>query len=462
MLLFRQFQFPTDLPTVVSFELDRRALLVSVVVALLSAVLVGVGPALHSTRGDLTAVMRARDAAGLDRRQQSGRAWLVVGQVAVSVIVLVTASITYRSFHALLAEGPGYRTDHLLQMSFDPTLLGHTEEQAQDFFAAVAEHARAVPGVKSVALASSAPSDIDRSGAVTIVPEGFELPAGTEGVSVLASTIDEHYFDTVGLPLVRGRAFRDTDSLASPRVAVVNAHLAQRYWPGQDPIGKRFRLKDGAWVSIVAVAKNAKYITLGELPRPFVYFPYKQRPQPRMTLLAESIGDPAGLIAPLREMVTHLDANQPIYYVRTVGESYRMRMVTILHVIIELVAAMGVMGLGIAIVGLYGLVTYAASRRTREIGIRMAIGADQSAVLLMVAQQGLVPAVAGLGLGLLAGEGVRRGLAAAFPGAANAHGADVVAFVLVGTAVLAGTLLAAYLPARRAAHMNPVESLRYD
>ena len=139
-----------------------------------------------------------------------------------------------------------------------------------------------------------------------------------------------------------------------------------------------------------------------------------------------------------------------------------MRMVTILEVIIELVVAMGVMGLGLAIVGLYGLVTYAASRRTREIGIRLAVGADPPAVLRMVARQGIVLAVAGIGLGLLAGEGVRRGLAAAFPSAANAHGADVGTFLLVGTTVLAGTLLAAYLPARRAARMNPVESLRYD
>src|SRR5207244_13229678 len=152
-----------------------------------------------------------------------------------------------------------------------------------------------------------------------------------------------------------------------------------------------------------------------EVPRPFVYLPYRQRPRPQMTLLVESTGDPAALAAPLREMIRGIDANQPIYNVRTVAESYRMRMVSILDIIIELVAAMGTMGLSLAIVGLYGLVAYAASRRTREIGIRMAIGANRTAVALMVLRQGIVLAAAGLVLGLAASVGAGELLRAAFP-----------------------------------------------
>src|SRR6266508_5397655 len=462
VMVFRQFQIPTDLPIVPAFELDRRALICSLVVALVSALLFGLAPAIRATRGDLTAVMKATDAAAFGRRGW-GRAVLVSGQVAVSVVLLVVATLMYRNFRELLAGGPGYRPDHLLQMSFVPTLVRYTGPQARRFFEQVAERARSVPGVKSVSLASAAPSDIGPGSARTIAPEGFQLPAVTESVAVLSSIVDEHYFDTVGLSILEGRGFRTTDADDAPRVAVVNERLAQLYWPGHDALGKRFRLYDatGPWVEVVGVAKTAKYIVLSESPRALVYLAYKQHPQPRMTMLVESVGDPGSLAAPLREMVRRFDANLPIDNVRTVEESYRMRMVSIFHVIIELVGAMGTMGLGLAIVGLYGLVAYAASRRTKEIGIRMAIGADQADVLRMVLRQGTVLAVVGLGAGLLASVVASRALTAFFPrGASGDGGTDVAAFVLVASAVLLVTLLAAYVPARRASRVNPTDALR--
>jgi predicted permease len=353
--MFRQFQFPTDLPIAPSFELDRRALLFSFVVALVSAVLFGLAPAFQATRADLTAAMKATDAAGFGRRRWWGRALLVGGQVAVSVALLFLATFMYRGFQQRLASGPSYRTDHWLTMSFDPTLVRYSEAQAQQFFDQVAERARLVPGVKSVALASSVPMMLLSS--ITMVPEGFQFPADTESATVPRSVVDEHYFETIGLAILKGRGFRATDSADAPRVAVVNERLAQNYWPGQHPVGKRFRLNDskGPWVEIVGVARTSKYFFLAESPRDFVYLPYKQHPQPRMILLVGSIGDPASL-APLREVVRGLDANQPIYDVRTMEEMYRMRMIAIYDVVIGLVAAMGTMGLGLAIAGLYGLV----------------------------------------------------------------------------------------------------------
>jgi ABC-type antimicrobial peptide transport system permease subunit len=194
-----------------------------------------------------------------------------------------------------------------------------------------------------------------------------------------------------------------------------------------------------------------------------VYMPYRQRPAQRMTLVAESLGDPSGLVAPLRDVVRGLDASQPIFNVRTMEEFYRMRTVSVFNIIIGLVASMGLMGLGLAIVGLYGLVTFAAARRTREIGIRMAIGADRSTVLRMVLRQGVILAGAGLGVGLLAGAGARLALRAAFPGGGGENrGFDVIAFLLVASTVLAATLFAAYVPARRASRINPTEALRYE
>jgi predicted permease len=342
--------------------------------------------------------------------------------------------------------------------------MRYTEAQAQLFFEQLAGRARLVPGVKSATLASYVPMDGGVS-RVTIVPEGFRFPVGTENAAVPSSVVDEQYFDTLALPILKGRAFRATDTADAPKVAVVNEQLARHYWPGQDPVGKRFRLNDsrGPWVEIVGLAKASKYISITESPVEFVYFPYKQRPQPMMALMTESIGDPSSLVAPLREVVRSLDANQPIYNVRTLEENYRMRQLVIVNVIIGLIGAMGVMGLALAIVGLYGLVAYAASRRTREIGIRMAIGAARSDVLRMVLRQGVVLAVAGLAVGLLASVGASRALAAVFPGGAGGDGrTDFAAILLVAATVLMVTLLAAYIPARRASRVNPTEALRYE
>jgi len=460
--MFRRFQIPTDLPIVASFNLDRRVLLASLVVALLSAVLFGLAPAIRSTRADLTAVMKATDAAGFGRRRW-GRALLVAGQVAVSVVLLVVATFIYRGFQQQLGNGPGFRTDHLLMMSLAPGQLHYTESQAARFFERLAEEARRVPGVQSAALTRYMPMD-GLPPSLTIVPEGFEFPAGKDSATVARSIVDEDYFDTIGLPILRGRAFRATDAAAAPKVAIVNEVIAQRYWPGQDAIGKRFRLDNraGPWVEIVGVAKTSKYSFAIERPLEFVYLPYRQRAPESMFLLVRSLGDPATLVAPLREVVRGLDANLPISNTRTMEELYRLRSIVILNVIVSLIAAMGLMGLALALVGLYGLVAFAASRRTKEIGIRMAIGAGRSDVMRMVLGHGLVLALAGLGAGLLASAGVARGLGTIFPSGIRGDGTDYVAFPLVAAGVLAVTLLAAYLPARRASRVNPTEALRHE
>jgi len=462
MLLFRQVELPTDLPILISFQMDRRALLFSLAVAVASAVLFGLVPAIQASRADLTAVMKGGESVARSHRRRWGRAALVAGQVAVSVVLLVVALFMYRGFRQQLVIGPGYRTDHLLMMTFDTGLLRYTESQSQQFFEQVARRARAVPGVARVSLATSVPMSNDSVGTETIVPEGFQFPAGKDNTTVLASRIDEYYFDTMGLTILRGRNFTINDSAAAPRVAIVNQRFAERYWPNQDPVGKRFRLADAdkTWVQVVGLAKMSKYTFIAEPPTEFIYFPYRQQKLTRMAMLAQSAGDPASLTAPLRQVVRSLDVNLPIYNVRTMEQFYRMRTVTIFNVLVTVIGAMGLMGLGLALVGLYGLVAYAAARRTREIGIRMAIGAGRSAVLRMVLGQGLGLAVVGLVVGLVASAGAGALLRAAFPTGSTQR--DPLAFVLVIPVVLAVTFLAAYIPARQAARIDPMRALRYE
>jgi predicted permease len=462
MTLFRQIELPTDLPVMLSFQMDRRALVFSLVVAVASAVLFGLVPAIQATRTDLTAVMKASDTVAPGRRPRWGRAILVGGQVAVSVVLLVVAMFMYRGFRENMASGPGYRVDHLLMMSFDPTLVRYSETQSQLFFQQVADRARAVPGVTGVTMTTSIPMSNDSIGTVTMAPEGFQFPVGKENVTVFSSSVDEHYFDTLGIPLVQGRNFRVNDALDSPRVAIVNQQLAKHYWPNQDPVGKRFRLDDEekTWVQIVGVARTAKYLFIAEPPSEFVYLPYRQRKPRQIVMVAQSAGDPSSLVGPLREVVRGLDVNQPIYNVRTMEAFYRMRAVTIFNVLITMVGSMGLMGLSLAIVGLYGLVAYAATRRTREIGIRMAIGADRTTVLRLVLRQGIVLALVGLAVGLVASVGAGALLAAAFPSGDNRT--DFAALLLVTPIVLAVTFVAAYIPARRASRINPMQALRYE
>jgi macrolide transport system ATP-binding/permease protein len=462
MLLFRQIEIPTDLPIMLAFRMDRRALVFSLAVAAASALFFGIVPAIQASRTDLTAIMKAADAISPGRRRRWGRAILVTGQVAVSVILLVVAMFVYHGFRENMAGGPGYRTDHLLMMSFDPTLVHYSEAQSQQFFQQVADRARAVAGVTSVAMTTSIPMHNDSFGSATVAPEGFQFPPGKENVTVLAAMVDEYYLDTLGIPLLEGRNIRRDDDADAPQIAVVNQQFAQHYWPNQSAVGKRFRLNDAgkSWVEIVGVAKLSKYLFVAEAPSDFVYMPYRQRKPQRMILVAQSSGESGSLAAPLREVVHGLDADLPIYNVRTMEELYRMRAISIFNVLITIVAAMGTMGLGLSIVGLYGLVAYSATRRTREIGIRMAIGATRKTVLGMVLRQGLLLALVGLVVGLAGSIGAGQLLNAAFPGGDNRR--DIMALVLVAPIVLVVTILAAYIPARRASRINPTEALRYE
>jgi predicted permease len=463
MLMFRQVEIPTDLPIVLAFRMDQRALFFSFAVAVASALFFGIVPAIQASRTDLTAIMKAGDAIAPGRRRRWGRAVLVTGQVAVSVVVLVVALFMYGGFRQELAGGPGYRIDHLLMMRFDPKLVRYTDDQSRQFFEQVAERSRAVSGVKSVTMTSAIPMSNDSLDFVTIAPEGFQFPQGKDNATTLASMVDEHYFDTIGIPLLEGRNFARTDDAGAPRVAIVNQHMAQHYWPNASAIGKRFRLTDddNAWVQVVGVAKTTKYVFIAEPPSDCVYMPYRQNSVRPMMMLSQSMGDAAGLTAPLRDVVHGLDVNMPIFDVRTMEELYTLRAIRVFSVLITTVVAMGVMALALAIVGLYGLVAYAASRRTREIGIRMAIGATAPTVLRLVLRQGFVLATIGLVIGLAGSVGAGRLLRAAFPTGAERQ-SGIMPLLIVAAIVLLVTILAAYIPARRASRVNPMDALRYE
>ena len=458
VVLLRNIQVPTDLPIVVAVQLDHRALWFSLGVSMVSVLIFGLAPAMQTTWADLTTLLKSGLAGGSGRQPRLwGRDLLVVGQIALSLALLTVAAFLFRGFHEILARDPGFRTNHLLMMTFDRKLVHSAEAETQQFYRQLVERVRSVPGVKSAALASSIPMGWEQE--ETIVPAGGGSRSGKEGVNVKSSTVDESYFGTIGVRLLKGRSFRIADGARDPQVAVVNQELVKRFWPGQDPIGKRFRLGDlnGPWIEVVGVAKTGNYGSIGESPKPFLYLPLAQHPQMQMTLLAESFGDPRELLVPLRGVVRELNPNQPVYDVRTMEDFYRKR-VSVAFTIIQTVGIMGQMGMLLALFGLYGLVASMVNRRTREIGIRLAIGATPGAVLRLFLRQGLRPVLSGLGVGLVMSIASGRVLRAMFPG--SRPGNDT--YLMVALAMLAASILAVYIPARGASRVDPMTTLRNE
>jgi putative ABC transport system permease protein len=454
-----QIRFPTDLPIMLSLALDGRVLLFATAASMLSVILFGLAPAMQTTRTDLVPALKATASNGPAKRRLWGRNALVTGQIAVTLVLLMVASMVYRAFQSYMGAGPGFRTSHLLMMGFDPSLVHADDAHTRQFYKYVHDRAPLVAGVESVAMANAIPMSPAQD-QKALVPEGYQLPRGQETVSMFSATVDEHYFGTMGIELVRGRGFRVTDTADSPRVAVVNQEMARRYWPSQEAVGKRFRLGDrnGPWVQVVGVAKTTKYLWIAEPPMPFLYLPFAQNPQSRMTLIASSPGDAAALAAPLREMARQYDSSLPVFDVRTIADFYQQRAVQLPNMLIETVGFMGLTGLLLAMVGLYGLVAYSVSCRTREIGIRMAIGASQGSVLRLVLRQGLVLAGSGIAIGLAISVLAGKAVMSAFY---TAH-VDLLSYFLVPAALIAVTLIASWIPARRASLVDPTNALRFE
>ena len=273
--------------------------------------------------------------------------------------------------------------------------------------------------------------------------------------------IDEGFFETMGVALIRGRGILASDTSEAPRVAVVNEHFAKHYWPNRDALGQHIRVngRTGAPVKIVGIARTGSYRSTGEQPIDFVYLPLAQHPAARMVLLLRSSGDPQQLAKAAKDVVLALDPNMPMLELRTYEDLYRYSTVDGPAVAIGLVGVMGAVGLVLAVAGLYGLVSYNVARRTREIGIRMAIGAAPLDVLRLMMGKGVVLVGIGTAIGLALGFGVERLMNAMV---FNAGGVDITAYAIVVPAMLLVTLLAAYVPARRASRIAPTQALRHE
>jgi predicted permease len=457
---FNTFPMPSDLPIVFSAAIDRRVLLFTLSVSLVSTLLFGLAPALRSTRPDLVRALKAADADSGGKKRFWGQNTIVAGQVALSLVLLVVSAVLLQGFRDQLTQGPGFRTDRLFLTSFETQLAHYAEDQTTQFYKSLLERTRSAPGVRSAALTSVIP--MIGGDSVDIVPEGYQLPPGQQALPTFDAYVSDGYFTTMGVPILRGRGFTESDAKGAPLVAVMNEQAAKHFWPKGDAIGKRFHLKSagGDLVQIVGIARGAKYFWIAEPPLDYVYLPFRQHARSGLTLVTESSAPDAATLAPaLREVVRGLDPDLPVFDVRTMQDIYSQRAVKTPNMLAEIVAALGLMGLMLAIVGLYGLVAYSVSRRTREIGIRMAIGADRGKVIRMVLKQGLQLGVGGVAIGLLVSIFACNILTSRL-WIATFDRVNPLLYAAIAIPLLVITGLAAWAPARRASLVDPMRALR--
>lgn len=276
------------MPIAFHAAVDQRMVLFTVAASLISTFLFGLTPALQTTRLDLVSALKAADADSGRRRRLWGRNLIVAGQVALSLVLLTVSAVLVQGFRDELLQGPGFRIDHLWLTSFDTQPVHYTADKSRRFYKDLLDKTRLAPGVRSAALMSGIP--LMRSGTVDVVPEGYTLPHGQQTLTIFNVYVSDGYFATMGVPILRGRAFRDSDRPDTPLVAVANQQFANHYWPKQDALGKRFHLRtaNGSMVQIVGIAKTAKYVWIAEPPIEFIYLPYTQDNRPAMTVVAET------------------------------------------------------------------------------------------------------------------------------------------------------------------------------
>jgi predicted permease len=453
---------PIDVPAWIDLSVDWRVMVFALVASLATSLVFGLVPALQATRTDLVPALK-------DSASQSGRlrarlrGGLVVAQVTLSLVLLVAAGLVVRALHHLQTMSPGFEVENGLVMSFDLGLQGYDEARGREFERRLVERVESLPGIRSASLTDLFPLSLNYNSNDFYV-EGQPPVRGANAPIAMTASVGSEYFQTMGIPVVAGRGFTERDDEQAPRAVVVNETIARRFFPGPNPaqeaIGKRLSFKgaEGPWVQIVGVARDGKYWTIGEAPQPFIYSPIRQSYNSTVTLVARTQGNPQALIPAIRGEVQKLDANLPLFDVRTITEHLGVSLFPA-RVAASLLGGFGLVALLLAAMGIYGVVSYAAAQRTREIGIRMALGARGADVLRLVAGSGMLLVGIGVGLGLLVAlvltrfmEGVLYGVSAT----------DPITIALV-VALFAGVALVACLvPARRATKVDPMVALRYE
>ncbi|HEX9759719.1 MAG TPA: ABC transporter permease [Candidatus Acidoferrales bacterium] len=452
-------ELPLPVQLNLGLALDLRVLFYTLGVALLTTLAFGLVPALQASRADLVGALKEdTSGSGGSRGKRRLSNALVVVQVALSLVLLIGAGLSVRSSLNAQRIDPGFDADGVITASLWLDLAGYDVPRAEEFYRRLTERLGALPGVESVATASQVPLSFEIS-IEGVAAEGAEPAERRDWPQVDAAEVDSAYFQTMRIPILRGRAFNERDTREAARVVVINETFATRFWPGQDPLGKRVRYEGEQILrEVVGVARDGKYRTLGEESRPFIYQPVTQVDARSRTVLVRVAGDPGPVMAALRNEVRQLDETIPVTGLQPLVETISATLL-LPRIGASLFGLFGVLGLVLASVGLYGVIAFTVSQRTHEIGIRMALGAQRGDILRLVIRQGLVLTLIGLVIGVAASLGATQAIAVILYGISPT---DVWTFGGVSLLLVAVAVLACWIPARRAARTDPMVALRYE
>jgi predicted permease len=450
----------TSFAFILDFHFDWRVFAYSFGVALVTSLIVGLGPALRSSRADLQQTLRDADrsASAPKRRVQSV---LVAAQIAGSLMLLVVAGLFTRSLQKVHTADLGFDPSHVLNLTMDPHEIGYSDEQGRQFYRQLLSRVRALPGVQFAAVGETVPmGEIENGSAIDI--EGQAVAEGKRKLEAGYNRVSSGYFSVMSIPVLRGREFNDADEENSRYVTVVNQTMAQRFWPNVDPIGRHFTPTDDPKhaLEIVGVVKDSKTGNLVESAQPYFFLPLMQHYASLATLHVRAAGTPESVGHETSEAVSALAPTMPVYGVQSM--EYALGSVNGLLLFqfgAGLAASLGILGLVLATTGVYGVVSFTAAQRTREIGIRFALGAQKSQVLSTICRQGFVT----IGIGVIAGFTLAAGAGRLIAGfLIGVSALDPVTFTAVPALLIAVGLAACLIPARRAAKVDPVIALRHE
>jgi len=455
---FMKFMPQMDFPISLGIRTDRTVLLATLGISLLTGVIFGILPALRaSSEAPVNVLKEDSGSTSGGKRKARLASGLVVAQISLSLLLLICAGLFIRSFMSAQSINPGFNARGVLISSFDLFTGGYSDESGMEFDRQLVAKLQAVPGIESVALSSRVPLGLG-GGSTSVKPEGY-VPQANESMETPEAIITPNYFQTIQIPIVKGRDFTLQDNKKSQRTVIVNEAFVDRYWPGQEALGKKLNSDlTHEWFTVVGVARNAKVNDLNEKPTPFVYLPVYQVYRATMIIHARVTGEPLAFGKTVEKTIYELNPDLAVFDVTTLESIEQIASIG-QRVGGTFVGAFGLLALVLAAVGIYGVTAYTTQQRTREIGIRMALGASREDILRLVLGHGLRMTLAGVGLGLLASYGLTRYLKSMLLGVTST---DTLTFASVAILLCAVALFATFIPARRAMRVDSTVALRYE